>query len=108
MRTERPSQKTDDPHHPSNPVMVMKNTPTKDIHPAMNRLKINLPDGMMVKSTHVCDLEIPGLRCMLEGHIIPDLTIASLIGIQILCKMGCIVVFMDTACYEKYNVKIIF
>jgi hypothetical protein len=51
----------------------------------------------MVKSTHVCNLEIPGLPHVLEGHIVPDLNMASLIGIQILCKMGCIVVFTDTA-----------
>ncbi len=79
----------------------------KNVHPAMNPLIINLPDGTMVKSTHVCDLEIPRLPYVLEGHIVPDLTVALLIGIQILCKMGCIIVFTDTACYVRYQGKVI-
>ena len=41
------------------PVMVMKNTLMKNIHPTTNPLHINLPDGTIVKSTHLCDLEIP-------------------------------------------------
>jgi len=44
---------------------------------------------------------------VLEGHIVPALSVASLIGIRILCKVGCQVVFTDTACYVKYNGKII-
>jgi hypothetical protein len=79
----------------------------KNVRPATNPLNINLPVGTMVKSTHVCDLEIPGLPYVLEGHIVPDLTVALLIGIQILCRMGCIVVFTDTACYVRYQGKVI-
>jgi len=72
--------------------MIMKKTPNmKNVclvtHPLMN----NLPDGTMVKSTHICDLEIPGLPYVLEGHIMPDLMVASLGGIRILCKLGCTV-----------------
>jgi hypothetical protein len=69
-------------------VMVMKNTPMKNIRPTTNPLNINLPDGTIVKSTHICDLEIPGSPHVLEGHIVPELTVASLVGIQILCKLG--------------------
>ena len=32
---------------------------------------------------------------------------ASLIGIRILCKVGCKVIFTNTTCYVKYNGKII-
>jgi len=53
------------------------------------------------------NIEIPGLPHVLEGHIVPALNVASLIGIQILCKVGCRIVFTDTACYVKYNGKII-
>jgi hypothetical protein len=60
-----------------------------------------------VRSTHICDVEIPGLPHVLEGHIVPALNVASLISIRILCKVGCRVVFTDTACYVKYNGKII-
>ena len=79
----------------------------KNVRIAPNPLNINLPDGKMVHSTHICDVEIPGLPHVLEGHIVPALNGASLIGIRILCKVGCRVVFTDTACYVKYNGKII-
>jgi hypothetical protein len=88
-------------------VMVMKGTPMKNICPAMKPLNINLPDGKVAKLMHVCDLELPGLSYLLKGHIIPDLTVASLIGIRILCKVGCIVVFTDAACYVMYNGEVI-
>ena len=61
----------------------------------------------MVHSTYICDVKIPGLPHVLEGHIVPALNVASLIGIQILCKVRCRVVFTDTACYVKYNGNII-
>jgi hypothetical protein len=88
-------------------VMVVKDTPMKNVHPATNPLNINLPYGTMVKLMHMWDFKIPGLPNVLEGHIVPDLTVALLIGIQILCKMGCIVVFTDTVCYVRYQGKVI-
>ncbi len=45
---------------------------------AVAPLKINLPDGSIVQSTHICDPEIPGLPHVLEGHIVPDLTVHHL------------------------------
>jgi hypothetical protein len=74
-------------------IMVMKNTPMKNMCPTTNPLNINLPDGTIVQSTNICDLEIPGLPNVLEGHIVPKLTVASLMGIRILCKLGCTVLF---------------
>ena len=85
----------------------MADTPMQNIRIAPNPLNIKLPDGNTVRSTHICDVEIPGLPYVLEGHIVPALNVASLIGIRILCKVGCRVVFTDTACYVKYNGKII-
>jgi len=76
----------------------MKNTPMKNVCLPTNPLNIKLPDGTNVKSTHICDLEIPGLPHVLEGHIMPELTVASLVGIRILCKLGCTVLFTGTAC----------
>ena len=67
--------------------MVMKNTHMKNICSMINPLNINLPDGRIVKSTHICNLEKPGLPHVLEGHIMPELTVASLVGIRILCKL---------------------
>ncbi len=82
-------------------VLVMTDTPMKNVRIAPNPLNhIKLPDGNTVRSTQ-CDVEIPGLPHVLKGHIVPALSVASLIGIRILCKVGCPVVFTNTACYVK-------
>ncbi len=70
-------------------------------------LTINLPDGNKVKSSHVCDIEIPGLPTVLTGHIVPSLPVASLIGIRPLCKAGCKVLFDDKKCDVIYNGNVI-
>ena len=70
-------------------------------------LKVALADGRRVMSTHMCDIIIPGLPTMLVGHIVPDLSIASLFGIRVLTEMGCMVKFDIKKCVVKYNGKII-
>ena len=70
-------------------VLVMVDTPMKNVHIALNPLTISLPDDKMVHFTHICDIKIPGLPHVLKGHIMPALNDAALIGIQILCKVGC-------------------
>jgi hypothetical protein len=40
------------------------------------------------------------------GHIMPDMTSASLFGIRLLCKAGCMVVFDDNICQVIYDGKI--
>ena len=64
----------------------------KNIWPAVTPLIINLPDGTVVRSTHICDYEIPSLPTHLKAHIVLELTVALLIGIHILCKAGCAVI----------------
>jgi hypothetical protein len=44
---------------------------------------------------------------MLMGHIIPSITLASLIGIRILCKAGCKVTFDNKKCEVMYKDNII-
>ncbi len=75
---------------------------------ASKPLTINLPDGKKVQSSHVCDTEIPGLPTVLTGHIVPSLTVATLIGIRPLCKAGCKVIFDDLKCDVVYNGRVIF
>ncbi len=70
-------------------------------------LVVNLPDGTVVRSTHVCDYEIPRLPTLLEAYVVPDLTVALLIGIRALCKAGCAVIFTDKMCSVKYGGKVI-
>jgi hypothetical protein len=74
---------------------------------ATSPLTINLPDGKKVKSSHVCDIAIPGLPTILLGHIVPSLTVASLIGIRPLCKAGCTVVFDDKKCDVVFDGNVI-
>jgi hypothetical protein len=66
---------------------------------AVSPLTINLLDSKRVQSTHVCDINVSGLLTVLTGHIVPSLTIASLIRIWPHCKSGCKVIFDN----EKYN-----
>ncbi len=58
-------------------------------------------------STHMCDIIIPGLPTTLVGHIVPELSIASLFGIRVLTAAGCTVKFDNEKCVVKYNGKII-
>jgi hypothetical protein len=74
---------------------------------ATNPLSINLPNGGIIHSTHVCDIDIQGLPMTLTGHIVPGLSMASLMGIRILCKAGCKIIFTDTKCVVKYNGNVI-
>jgi len=64
-------------------IFVMDGTPVINKCPTTHPLKVVLADGRIVLSTHMCDINIDGLPAVLTGHIIPDLSIASLIGIHI-------------------------
>ncbi len=88
-------------------VFVLKRTKMKNIWPAVTPLIVNLPDGTVVRLTHICDYEIPGLPMLLEAHIVPDLTVVLLIGIRVLCKAGCVIIFTDKMCSVLYGRKVI-
>ncbi len=55
----------------------------------------------------MCDIVIPGLPTTLMGHIIPELSIASLFGIRVLTEARCTVKFGNKKCVVKYNGKTI-
>ncbi len=55
----------------------------------------------------MCNIHIEGLPFPLTGHIIPDLSIATLLGIHVLTEVGCEVTFTKTTCVVKYNGNII-
>ncbi len=74
---------------------------------ARKPLTINLPDGKQIMSTHICDIIIPGLPTVLTGHIVPSLRVASLIGICLLCKAGCTVIFDIQKCNVIFNGDVI-
>jgi hypothetical protein len=88
-------------------IFIMKGTPVKNLRKSYNPKTISLPDGSKVTSTHICDINIQGLPTVLTGHIVPGITMASLIGIRTLCKAGCKVVFDDKKCEVFYKNNII-
>ena len=65
-------------------IFVMEDIPVNKKRRAIKPLTINLPDGTRVKSMHECNITITGLPQVLTGHIVPQSTIASLIGIRVL------------------------
>jgi len=85
----------------------MEGADVKNKRLAIKPLTINLPDGRQIKSTHIYDIDIPGLPTALTGHIVPNLAIASLFGIRVLFKAGCKVVFDDDKRDIFYQSKLI-
>ncbi len=88
-------------------IFIMEGTPIKNIRPVIKQLTINLPNRSQVKLTHLCDITIPGLPIVLTGHIVPRLSIASIISICVLCEAGCKVVFTKNLCHVIYNSNVI-
>jgi hypothetical protein len=88
-------------------IFIMEGTPVENKRIATKPLTINLPDGSKIKSSHCCDVTIPGLPVTLTGHIVPSLSIASLIGVRVLCNAGCKVTFCKEHCDIIYNDKVI-
>ena len=87
-----------DPTHPiadtgATSVFIIAGALAHNIHMATNPITISLPNGKQITSTHICDIFIPGLTHTLIGHIVPKMKMASLLGIRIVCKAGCEVIF---------------
>ena len=88
-------------------IVIMDGVDVDNKRIATHPITINLPDGRKVMSTQVCDFNVLGLPTPLLGHIVPGLAVASLVGIRLLCKEGCKVVFDDEKCKVIYNDKVI-
>ncbi len=74
-------------------IFVMEGTPIVNKWITRHPLKVLLADGCQVMSTHMCDIIIKSLPFVLTGHIILDLSIASLFGIRVLTEAKCKVTF---------------
>ncbi len=77
---------------------LTKGAPCQNKRLTVNPVSMTLPDGQKRRSTHVCNIIIPGLPIVLTGHIMPDMPTTSLFGIRNLCKAGCKVLFDDDKC----------
>jgi hypothetical protein len=84
-------------------IFIMEGTPVKNKRPTICPLKVALADGRRVMSTHICNVDIPSLPVILTGHIIPELSIASLFGIRVLTDVGCMVTFDIDKCVVTFN-----
>ena len=78
---------------------VTREAPKSSVSPSNNPLRVVLPNGDTVQSTHTCTLALPQLpakaRC---GHIIPGLAAYSLLSVVKLCDAGCDVTFTKIDC----------
>eukprot|EP00804_Cyclotella_cryptica_P021893 CCRYP_000851-RA/>CCRYP_000851-RA protein AED:0.26 eAED:0.15 QI:0/0/0/1/0/0.33/3/0/868 len=71
-------------------------------------LRIKLPDGSFITSTHTCNLNIPWLPVsMTEAHIVPGLTHSSLVATKKFCDAGCKVLFDANVCHIFHNGKLV-
>jgi hypothetical protein len=84
-------------------IFIMEGAKVVNKHCTGKPLSINMPDGRIMKLTHLCDITIHGLPYILTGHIVPHLTVASLMGIRPLCNVGCTVTFDCDKCDVIYN-----
>jgi hypothetical protein len=89
-------------------MFVMEGTPVINKRATTSPLKVFLADGHQASSTHMCTIHIKDLPFPLTGHIIPNLSVASLFDICLLTEVGCeVVTFTKTTCVVKYNGNII-
>jgi hypothetical protein len=88
-------------------VFILERTPCKNKRLTENPITILLPDGTKVTSMHISNITMPGLPFILVGHIVHKMKIASLLGIQVLCKAHCKVIFDEEKCQVIFNHKVI-
>eukprot|EP00956_Cyclotella_meneghiniana_P042186 scaffold248388_cov50-Cyclotella_meneghiniana.AAC.4 len=78
---------------------LLPNVPIENKRKAEHTLNITLPDGETIQSTHIGNLNLPGLGdAATQAHIVPGLAHSSLISIKQLCDNGCHVIFTKKTC----------
>ena len=87
---------------------VLPGTPVKNVQITTSPLKINLPDGEQIMSTHTCELDVPWLpEAARKAHIVPGLAHSLLISIKILCDAKCTVEFDNEHCRVYFRKKLV-
>ena len=87
---------------------LLQGTPVVNKQPTSNPLRIKLPDGSFIESTHTCNLNIPWLPSEItEAHIVPGLQHSSLISTRKFCDAGCTVRFDTDECKIFYKDKLV-
>ena len=87
---------------------LIEGAPVTNLKIVDNPIRIKLPDGDIILSTHTCNLPIPWLPAeMTEAHIVPGLAHSSLISTKKFCEAGSVVVFDEQECRVYYGPKAI-
>ena len=82
-------------------------TPVNNLQPAIKPFTINIPDGLKISSTHMCNLKIEDISERENiSQIVIGLSHASLISISILFDAGCKVKYDEKICSLYYNKKL--
>eukprot|EP00804_Cyclotella_cryptica_P002616 CCRYP_010443-RA/>CCRYP_010443-RA protein AED:0.32 eAED:0.22 QI:0/-1/0/1/-1/1/1/0/664 len=87
---------------------LVKGAAVKNKQPTGNPLKIKLPNGTAIQSTHTCNLDIPWLpNSITEAHIGPGLSHSSLVATRKFCDAGCQIIFNADECRVSYKGNIV-
>ncbi|KAL7518802.1 hypothetical protein ACHAWX_003603 [Stephanocyclus meneghinianus] len=87
---------------------IIKGATVRNKLPTSNPLKIKLPDGSVIKSTHTCNLDIPWLpNSVTEAHIVPGLTHSSLVATKKFCDAGYKIIFDPNGCKIIYKGNVV-
>ena len=85
---------------------VMAGVPVINVRLTTNPIRITLPNGQIIVSTHTCNLNIPWLPAfMTEAYIVPGMAHSPLISIRKLCDGGCKVKYNETEVRVIYKEK---
>jgi hypothetical protein len=83
--------------------------PVVNLRIATNPLRITLPNGDVIESTHTCNLDIPWLPDHItEAHIVPGLSHTSLVLARKFCNTGCKITFDKDECKVFYKERLVF
>jgi hypothetical protein len=87
---------------------LVQGAPVINKKPVVKPLKIKLPEGNFIESTHTCNLDIPWLPTnVTEAHIVPGLQHSSLISTRKFCDAGCKVIFETEECKVFYKNELV-
>ncbi len=84
-------------------IFIMEGVNVVNKSPVAKPLKIDMPGGQQKMSTHVCNITIPRLPTVLTWHIVPQLTVASLIDNRPSFNAGFTVLFDRDKCDVIFN-----
>jgi hypothetical protein len=75
---------------------------------ALDPLKVKIPDGNILQSSHTCELDLPKLPLEARrGHIMPGMKGHSLVSLVQLCMAGCTITISESAMNVWYKGELV-